>query len=189
MLSADKYYRKDSIMTQLGLFGDEMVDIQVVKPTVEFKKLYEDSVLPSKAHESDAGFDLYVHSFAGCMNGKVTPWDVDLCVLNPGVRVLAKCGFGMALPEGFEAQIRPRSGLALKHGISVVNSPGTIDAGWRSEVGVILINTGNQSFEILKGNRIAQMVIKRVPEIVVLEVDELTPASERGQAGFGSSGI
>lgn len=156
---------------------------------LEFKKLYEDSVLPSKAHESDAGFDLHVHSFAGCMDGKITVWeDKDFCLLNPGVRVLAKCGFGMALPEGYEAQVRPRSGLALKHGVSVVNSPGTIDAGYRNEVGVILINTGNRSFEIRKGDRIAQMVVHKLPEIKVIEVKELSVPSERGQAGFGSTG-
>lgn len=160
------------------------------KPTVEFKKLYEDSVLPSKAHPSDAGFDLYVHSFAGCMDGKVTPWEnKDGCNLNPGVRVLVKCGFGMALPEGFEAQIRPRSGLALKHGISVVNSPGTIDAGYRNEVGVILINTGTSSLNVSKGDRVAQMVIHRLPEVEIVEVKELTNPSDRGEAGFGSSGV
>lgn len=161
--------------------------VEVAK--IELKKLYEDSILPKKAHESDAGFDLYVHSFSGCMDGKITLWDIENYNLNPGVRVFIKCGFGMALPEGYEAQIRPRSGLALKYGISIVNSPGTIDPSWRSETGVILINTGINSFVIFKGDRIAQMVIQKLPNTEVVEVDELTDSTERGSAGFGSTGI
>lgn len=145
---------------------------------VEFKKLYNYSVLPKKAHESDAGFDLHA-----CIA------ESGQYVLKPGERKLVKCGFGMALPVGYEAQVRPRSGLALKHGISVVNSPGTIDAGYRNEVGVILINHGNEDFTISQGDRIAQMVIQKLPEIEVVEVEELSVASERGNAGFGSTGV
>lgn len=154
---------------------------------VEFKKLYEDSILPQKAHASDAGFDLHAHSapeenkLIGSQNEYV---------LGPGQYCLVKCGFGMALPEGYEAQVRPRSGLALKHCVSVVNSPGTIDAGWRSEVGVILINHHNTKTFIFKlGERIAQMVIQKLPDIEAVEVKELIPASERGMAGFGSTGV
>lgn len=155
---------------------------------VEFKKLYDNSLLPRKAHESDAGFDLHAHSFTSCTDGLKDLGSLETYVVEPGTRVLAKCGFGMALPEGFEAQVRPRSGLALKHGISVVNSPGTIDAGYRNEVGVILINTGNKSFTVNVGDRIAQMVIQKLPKVEVIEVDELSNPSERGQAGFGSTG-
>jgi len=157
---------------------------------VEFKKLYEDSVLPKKAHESDAGMDLYAHSFVSCMGPKMLELDsrIKEHLMAPGVRMLVKCGFGMALPVGYEAQIRPRSGLALKHGITIVNSPGTIDAGYRNEVGVILMNTGLETFKVSVGDRIAQMVIHRLYDIETVEVDELTNPSERGADGFGSSG-
>ena len=161
--------------------------------TVEFKKLYFDSILPRKAHESDAGFDLHAHSVAYIQNGKIVPGvpGENFWILKPGERLLVKCGFGMALPEGYEAQVRPRSGLALKQGITVVNSPGTIDAGYRNEVGVILLNTsGHQAFEFRPGERIAQMVIQKLPydELVFKEVEELSNPSDRGQAGFGSTG-
>lgn len=143
---------------------------------VEFKKLYNDSILPKKAHPSDAGFDLYAYT-----NRQVS--------IEPGMRISIKAGFGMALPVGYEGQVRPRSGLALKNGISVVNSPGTIDAGYRNEVGVILINHGNETFFVNHGDRIAQLVIQKLPEIEVVEVEELSNPSDRGQAGFGSTGI
>ncbi len=143
---------------------------------VEFKKLYEDSVLPKKAHESDAGFDLHAHIS-------------EQIGLSPGERKLIKCGFGMALPIGYEGQVRPRSGLALKSGIGVVNSPGTIDAGYRNEVGVILINHGADDFIVNNGDRIAQLVIHKLPEIEAVEVQELSNPSERGMAGFGSTGV
>lgn len=155
---------------------------------VEFKKLYEDSVLPKKAHESDAGFDLYAHSV------KLEYEDNDLTshfgyTLQPGHHALVRCGFGMALPIGYEGQVRPRSGLALKYGVSVVNSPGTIDAGYRNEVGVILINHGHKPFTFNKGDRIAQLVIHKLPDIEAIEVEELSNPSERGYAGFGSTGM
>lgn len=152
---------------------------------VEFKKLYEDSILPKKAHESDAGFDLYAHSFVSIPDMQ-DEWYGDL---DPGERVLVRCGFGMAIPEGYEAQIRPRSGLALKQGISIVNSPGTIDAGYRNEVGAILVHLGEHSFSIHKGDRVAQMVIQKLPDVEVVEVDNLTNPSDRGAAGFGSTGV
>jgi dUTP pyrophosphatase len=151
---------------------------------VEFKKLYKDSILPKKAHESDAGFDLYAHD-TGIKGFNF----VEGISLAPGQRVLIKCGFGMAIPVGFEGQVRPRSGLALKNGISVVNSPGTIDAGYRNEVGVILINHGDEPFNIRPGDRIAQLVIQKLPDVEVVEVEELSNPSERGQAGFGSTGV
>jgi len=111
----------------------------------------------------------------------------DELVLHPGERKLVPSGFSMALPAGYEAQVRPRSGLALKHGISVLNSPGTIDADYRGEVGVILINHGDTDFHILRGDRIAQMVIAALPEVELVEVDALDD-TERGSGGFGSSG-
>jgi len=152
---------------------------------VEFKKLYEDSILPKRAHASDAGFDLYAHSF-------VPTYDIQnkyLWTLDPGERVLIKCGFSMSIPEGYEAQIRPRSGLALKQGISVINSPGTIDAGYRDEVGAILVHFGEHTFSINKGDRIAQMVIQKLPYVEIFEVENLSNIGDRGPEGFGSTGL
>jgi len=108
-------------------------------------------------------------------------------VLAPGEIALVPAGFHMAVPPGYEAQVRPRSGLALKHGISVANAPGTIDADYRGEVGVILVNLGREAFEITRGMRIAQMVIAPVTAAEVKVVEEL-PASGRGEGGFGSTG-
>jgi dUTP pyrophosphatase len=107
--------------------------------------------------------------------------------LAPGARMLVPTGLAIALPGGFEAQVRPRSGLALKHGITVLNSPGTIDADYRGEVGVILANLGTENFAITRGMRIAQMVIAPVTRIVWEMCDEL-PATVRGARGFGSTG-
>ncbi|MER2048985.1 MAG: dUTP diphosphatase [Solibacillus sp.] len=109
-------------------------------------------------------------------------------VLLPGEYGLIKTGLQIELPEGTEAQVRPRSGLALKHGITVLNSPGTIDAGYRGEIGVILINHGKEPFTIEKQMRIAQLVIQYVPQVFIDETDELS-VTERGDNGFGSSGV
>jgi len=108
-------------------------------------------------------------------------------ILAPGERALIPTGLAIALPEGFEAQVRPRSGLALKHGVTVLNSPGTIDADYRGEVGVILINHGQHPFPIQRGERIAQMVIAPVSRIGWQPVDTLDETA-RGAGGFGSSG-
>jgi len=108
-------------------------------------------------------------------------------ILNPMERSLIPTGLFMELPEGFEAQIRPRSGLALKKGISIVNSPGTIDADYRGEIGVILINMSDEPFEIKNGDRICQMVINRVEKVTWNRVD-LLEESERGAGGFGHTG-
>ncbi len=108
--------------------------------------------------------------------------------LNPGERALVPTGLQMALPEGYEAQIRPRSGLAYRNGITMLNTPGTIDADYRGEVKVLAINHGEAMFTIKHGDRIAQMVITPVQQMFVEEVEEL-PDSERGSGGFGSTGI
>ncbi len=120
---------------------------------------------------------------------------MDLCaaidqdiVLGSGERVLVKTGLALALPQGYEAQVRPRSGLALKNGITVLNSPGTIDADYRGEVGVILINLSKENFIISRGMRIAQMVIAKV-EQAELELCEDLNQTDRGEGGFGSTGI
>ena len=107
--------------------------------------------------------------------------------LAPGKRTVVPCGFAMALPEGYEAQVRSRSGLASKYGVAVLNSPGTIDADYRGEVKVILINLGEDNFEIRRGDRIAQMVVAPVSAVGFSEKETLD-ATERGAAGFGSTG-
>jgi len=112
--------------------------------------------------------------------------DADI-IIAPGAHALIKTGFAMALPDHYEAQIRPRSGLALKHGITVLNSPGTIDADYRGEVGVILINHGNEPFTIQRGDRIAQMIIAPFVQVNFQAMDSLSE-TERGSGGFGSSG-
>ncbi len=112
--------------------------------------------------------------------------DADISIA-PGAHALIKTGFAMALPDNYEAQIRPRSGLALKHGITVLNSPGTIDADYRGEVGVILINHGSEAFTVQRGDRIAQMIIAPFVQADFQAVDSLSE-TERGAGGFGSSG-
>lgn len=109
-------------------------------------------------------------------------------VLKPGERILIPTGLQMALPEGYEAQIRPRSGLAIRNGITMLNTPGTIDADYRGEVKVIAINHGEEEFVIKHGDRIAQMVIAPVTQFPVVEVEQLDE-TERGEGGFGSTGV
>lgn len=109
-------------------------------------------------------------------------------LLQPGDIALIPCGFAMAFPDGFEAQVRPRSGLAVKHGISMPNAPGTIDADYRGEVKVPLINLGREAFAIEHGMRIAQMVIAPVARAEIVEVDSLDE-TPRGAGGFGSTGV
>jgi dUTP pyrophosphatase len=131
--------------------------------------------LPSYATEHAAGMDLC----AAVSN------DV---VIEPGKRALIPTGLSIALPEGYEAQIRPRSGLALKNGLTVLNSPGTIDADYRGEVQVILANLGAEPFTVTRGMRIAQMVVTRYERVEWQQVAEL-PQSARGTGGFGSTGV
>jgi dUTP pyrophosphatase len=109
-------------------------------------------------------------------------------VLHPGERALIPTGFALELPRGYEAQIRPRSGLALNFGVTVLNSPGTIDADFRGEIGVILVNHGNHSFSIVRGARIAQLVVSAVARVALVESAQLND-SARGAGGFGSTGM
>lgn len=111
----------------------------------------------------------------------------DPIMLQPLQRILVKTGLFLEIPPGYEAQVRPRSGLAFKHGISVLNSPGTIDADYRGEVGVLLVNLSNQAFEIQHGERIAQLVFAKHQQIKWVKVNELND-SQRGEGGFGSTG-
>ena len=140
---------------------------------VKVKKLSEKAILPSFAHPGDAGMDLF---------------SVENKVLEPGRSYLVKTGISIQLPKNTEAQIRPRSGLALKHMITLTNTPGTIDEGYRGEIGVIMINHGRENFEITEGMKIAQMVIKPIFEVNITEVNDLSDTS-RGEGGFGSTGI
>jgi len=110
------------------------------------------------------------------------------CNIRPGRRALVSSGFAIAIPEGYEVQVRPRSGLALKHGISVLNTPGTIDSDYRGEVKVILANLGDEDFPIKKGDRIAQIVVAPVQRATMVEVTELDDTA-RGSGGFGSTGV
>ena len=144
--------------------------------SIQIKRLPHGADLPLPSYESAdaAGMDLRAAV-------------EDTITLAPGERNLVPTGLAIALPTGYEAQIRPRSGLALKSGITCLNTPGTIDADYRGEVGVILINHGAEPFEINRGDRIAQMVIAPVTQGVWQEVDELD-STARGTGGFGSSG-
>lgn len=132
-----------------------------------------DVKLPSYAHEGDAGMDIY---------------SADNHTLQPGERKLIPAGFKMAVPMGYEAQVRPKSGLAAKHGVTVVNTPGTIDAGYRGEVGVILINHGQEEFKVEKDSKIAQIIINKVENFPIEIVNDLDSTS-RGEGGFGSTGL
>lgn len=138
-----------------------------------FKKTDPSAVLPCYAHPGDAGMDLF---------------SVDELVLEPGCRALVHTGLVMSLPAGYEAQVRPRSGLALKNGITVLNTPGTIDEGYRGEIGVILANFGSEPFKVSKGSKIAQMVIAPVTRMNPVEVSDVGE-TERGAGGFGSTGV
>lgn len=150
---------------------------QKLNKKVLFKKLPHGSDLPLPTYKTDhaAGMDLRA----------AVETDVDL---KPGERKLIPTGLKMALPVGYEAQIRPRSGLAYRHGITMLNTPGTIDADYRGEVKVLAINLGQEIFTIEHGDRIAQMVIAPVTHVQVEEPDEL-PDTERGEGGFGSTGV
>jgi dUTP pyrophosphatase len=140
---------------------------------VLLRRLYDDLPVPSYAHPGDAGADL------------VAAVDVELA---PGERAVVPTGVAIALPEGFAAFVHPRSGLAAKHGLSLVNAPGTIDAGYRGEIKVIVVNLDrDQPIRLHRGDRVAQLVIQRVEQADFVLVDEL-PESVRSEGGFGSTG-
>ena len=140
---------------------------------LEIKKVRDSAVVPARAYAGDAGMDL-----AAC----------ERVELAPGARALVPTGLAVAIPDGYAGYVQPRSGLAAKHGISIVNTPGLVDSGYRGELLVNLVNHDEeQPFVVEPGMRIAQLVILQVPPVELVEVDEL-PASERGADGFGSSG-
>ncbi|MGF7060038.1 dUTP diphosphatase [Brassicibacter mesophilus] len=139
---------------------------------IKIKRINNSAKLPEYAHDGDAGMDLF---------------SIEEKVIEAGEVALIHTGIKIELPQGTEAQIRPRSGLALKNSITVLNTPGTIDEGYRGEIGVILINHGKESFKVEKEMKVAQMVIKPVFKVKILEVDDLSD-TERAEGGFGSTG-
>ncbi len=149
------------------------------RPRVAFKRLdpqkNSDVLLPRYMTDEAAGMDIHAANTAPI-------------TLDPGAIALVPTGFSMALPKGFEAQIRPRSGLAIKHGIGIINAPGTIDSDYRGEVKVALINFGSEPFVVNRNERIAQMIITRVWQAEITVVDELS-STERGEGGFGHTGV
>ncbi len=133
-----------------------------------------DLALPERATVHSSGYDLRARLDASLE-------------LVPGGRALVPTGVAIALPEGWEAQVRPRSGLAARDGVTLLNAPGTVDADYRGEIRVVLVNHGDRAVTIARGDRIAQLVVQRVPAVRLVEVDEL-PASARGEGGFGHTG-
>lgn len=140
---------------------------------LEIKKLRDDAVMPDYAHPGDAGMDLFA---------------VEPVEIAPGAVALVSTGIAIALPSGTEAQVRPRSGLAAKHAVTLLNTPGTIDEGYRGEIKVIMVNHGKDPFAVEPGMRIAQMVLAHVLRPQVQEVAALSPTT-RGEGGFGSTGV
>jgi len=145
---------------------------------IRFMRLAHAQGLPAPSRQSveAAGLDLCA----------ATP-EAAPVVLSPGERALIPSGFAVELPPGFEGQVRPRSGLALKHGVTVLNAPGTVDADYRGEIGVLLVNLGRETVTISRGERIAQLVVSRFERVEVTESAELT-GTYRGEKGFGSTG-
>ncbi|GAA3646503.1 dUTP diphosphatase [Asaccharospora irregularis] len=141
--------------------------------TLKVKKLNEEAIIPNFAHKGDAGMDLY---------------SIEKVLIPSGESRLIKTGISIQLPSMTEAQVRPRSGMALKHSITVLNTPGTIDEGYRGEIGVILINHSKEDFLVTKHMKIAQMVVKPIYDIDIVEVDNLNE-TDRGEDGFGSTGF
>jgi len=140
---------------------------------VRIQRIDGSARMPEMAHPGDSGFDLFASETVS---------------LKPGERKLVPTGIKVSLPAGFEAQVRPKSGLALKHGISVLNTPGTIDSGYRGEIKVILVNLGEQEYKVEKGKKIAQIVFARVECPEIAEVSELDE-TKRNEGGFGSTGL
>ena len=139
---------------------------------LKVKKLNPEARIPGYAHEGDSGMDLY---------------SVENTTIEPGERKTVKTGLAISLPKGFEAQVRPKSGLASNSGITVLNTPGTVDSCYRGEIMVIMANLGKQPYKVEKGKKIAQMVIARVEEAEVEETDKLDETT-RSDGGFGSTG-
>jgi len=150
----------------------------MVNPVIRFIKAHPEARLPEPATPGSAGADL----------SAVLPDGVSVQIMKPGARLLVDTGLKVAVPDGYEMQIRPRSGLALKHGITVLNTPGTIDSDYRGPLKVILINLGDENFPVRTGDRIAQAVIAPVTPFRGVMVETLDETA-RGEGGFGSTGV
>lgn len=161
-------------------------------PKIKIKKLFGDAVVPSRAHPTDSGLDLTVYKIEKLIMPGMTAGspesDIMEVNLQPGARALINTGVSATVGEGFEIQIRPRSGLALKNGLTVLNTPGTIDETYRGMLGVIIINHSAEVQKIVKGMKIAQMVACPVT-LSDVEVVEDLDATDRGAGGFGSTGV
>ena len=142
---------------------------------LKIKKINANAIIPQFMTEHSAGMDIYA-----CLKGTV--------IIKPMERILISTGIAVSIPKGYELQIRPRSGLAIKHGITLLNTPGTIDADYRGEIKIILINLSNKDFRINHGDRIAQMVLNKV-ERINFEIVESLDETDRGSGGFGSTGV
>lgn len=170
-LSANKKDILTGILSQSASLISSVVKIPRELIDVKVQKIHEDAVIPEYAHATDAGADIYA---------------IEDMTIKPHATVLVGTGLKVAVPAGYEIQIRPRSGMSLKTAMRVANTPGTIDAGYRGEVYVIMENTGNLTYNISKGDKVAQMVIMPVPMINWIETNELDN-TDRGEGGFGST--
>jgi dUTP pyrophosphatase len=176
---------------------------EIKRPNLLIEKRYEDSVVPTRATPLSSGFDVSVYKIVKVFTHKYVTEDeesytsvevaqdvnLDSYVMQPGDRILVDTGNNGTVGEGYEIQVRPRSGLALKQGISVENSPGTIDADYRGMIGVILINDSLVERKVSKGDRIAQIVVQRVEMLDIEVVDKLPDNTIRGEGGFGHTGV
>ena len=158
---------------------------------IYIKKWANDAKLPTRSHKDDAGYDCYVRCFKKPVvengNKQLVDLDVDEYTLKPLERIGCPLGFATAIPIGYYAAVTPRSGNALWKGLSIVNTPGTIDAGYRNEWMAIIVNLSNEEVTIRKHEKIAQFIIRKLPETEMIVVEEL-PDSDRGLGGFGSTG-
>jgi len=157
----------------------------IENPVLLIEKIFADAVVPTRAHETDSGLDLYAHSFK---NWDGIVYSTDCVSLDNGDRLLVGTGVKATVGPGYEIQIRPRSGLALKQGLTVLNAPGTVDEQYRGEISVIIVNHSRSIKKITKGDRIAQMVVCPVILLEPTLVEKL-PSTERDAGGFGSSGV
>ena len=155
----------------------------IEKIEVKIERMYDGVILPKYKHDGDSGMD--IHAYFPIIDDDV----FDEIVINFQETVLIKTGIKVAIPMGYEIQVRPRSGLALKYSITILNSPGTVDAGYRGEIGVIIHNAGVEEVHFYHGDRIAQIVLQKVPQIKWNEVESVDLDSTRAEGGFGSTGV
>jgi dUTP pyrophosphatase len=147
--------------------------MEITKVRIKIKKLNSEAIIPHYSHEGDAGMDVY---------------SVENVLINPNERKLIQTGLSFEISRGFEIQIRPKSGLALNSGITILNTPGTLDSGYRGELKIILFNASNNPYQVKKSEKIAQIILTRYEEAEIEETNELTQ-TKRAEGGFGSTGL